>query len=299
MNRSILGAFFLALLGSEQARAIEDVPTSSYNESAPTAAGIPSWTSGWQQPATQPNGYTYTTGWNYVGTVKGSGSTASGVYLGNGWVLTAAHVGAGLFTLNGTTYSMVANSAQNIGSVDIVLFRVSPCPSLPALPLASSDPTAYKTQVAMIGFGDGYQMTNETWGFNTVTEINQSMTPEYTSWVSNDFLTITGQSSNGKTSATNSYQVVSGDSGGGDFTYNSSAGRWELAGINEVTGTVTYSNGSTQGYSGFVQLDTYATQIEQITAPVVDTPVMPPWALIILGGAVLGLARPGLAQGKP
>jgi hypothetical protein len=39
-------------------------------------------------------------GWSYVGQLNG----ASCVYLGNGWVLTAGHVGEGTVSLNGTAY---------------------------------------------------------------------------------------------------------------------------------------------------------------------------------------------------
>jgi len=55
----------------------------AYDTTAPTSANIPNWNTGW--PASN------ATGWNYVGQDNGS----SAVYLGNGWVLTAAHVGAG------------------------------------------------------------------------------------------------------------------------------------------------------------------------------------------------------------
>lgn len=53
-------------------------------------------------------------GWDYVGTING----ASGVYLGNGWVITASHVGASTFTLGATSYSPVANSAVRILNTD-------------------------------------------------------------------------------------------------------------------------------------------------------------------------------------
>jgi hypothetical protein len=296
MFRAFLGVGLLAVLGFERAEAIEDVATSSYRETAPAAADIANWDSGWTQPSTEPAGYTYTTGWNYVGTVNGAGSFASGVYLGNGWVLTAAHVGAGTFNLAGTNYPMVPNSAQSIGTSDLTLFQVYPCPVLPALPLSSSDPKVYSSQVAAMGYGDGGANTNETWGYNTVTQINQSVTPQGMSFVSNDFWTLTGTSSSGGKSATNNYQIVSGDSGGGDFIYNSSEGRWELAGINEVTGTVTYSDGSTQNFSGFVQLDTYASQIDQIITPPASTPALPPWALVLLGGMLVFVATSRMEQ---
>ena len=73
------------------------------------------WTSGWGGPEI--------TGWDYVGQVNG----ASGVYLGNGWVLTAAHVGAGNFTVAGLSYAFVGGSATSITNgngttADLLLF---------------------------------------------------------------------------------------------------------------------------------------------------------------------------------
>jgi hypothetical protein len=294
VRSSFLGGVF-AILVFDQAFAIENITNSSFNETPNIT--VTGWNSGWAQPPTQPAGYASTTGWNYVGTVAGAYSTASGVYLGGGWVITAAHVGVGDFALNGTTYPPVASSSRTIGAIDLILFRISPFPPLPPLILRTSDPVAYGSQVVTIGFGDGGPQTNETWGANTVTQINESIDLDST-WTSNDFLTLTGTSGSGKQSATNDYAVISGDSGGGAFIYNSSTKGWELAGINEVTGTVTYENGDTQNFSGFVQLDTYATQIGQIISPVVDTPTVPEWALILLGG-LLFLVAGNSRRGDP
>jgi hypothetical protein len=73
--------------------------------------------------------------------------------------------------------------------------------------------------------------------------------------------------------------LVSGDSGGGDFIYNTTTSQWNLVGINEVTGTA--SNG--QNLSGFVQLDTYASQMEAIfNPPVIDSPTLSGLGLLIM-----------------
>ncbi|HEX4139865.1 MAG TPA: trypsin-like peptidase domain-containing protein, partial [Candidatus Methylacidiphilales bacterium] len=262
-------------------------PTYTDNEGVPTSSNIANWQTGWVQPATQPTGFTSTTGWNYVGLLGSEG----GVYLGNGWVITCAHVGAGNFVLNGVTYPMVPNSTRSFYNggtpYDFLLFRVSPAPALPALPLRSSDPVKNSSVVALIGYGDPTSV--ESWGCNTATAINESI--NLNGFVTNDFLTQDFTSDGGH--ITNNYQIEGsnvtgggGDSGGGDFIYNSTTGFWELAGLNEANGT---ANGNATSF--FVQLDTYAAQIEQIVAPPVgfDTPAMPPWALIVLGG-ILGLA---------
>jgi hypothetical protein len=275
---------FAALLITTPAYAIGNVTggtnlsnyTYSYNTSTPAAPG-----------------------WNYVGQLNG----ASGTYLGNGWVLTAAHIGGGSFTLNGTVYAFVSGSVHTFtdsnGMADLTLFQISPRPNLPPLVLATSPPTELSSSglgssVTMIGFGGNGQ---RTWGDDTITYTNQLITPENTSYVSNDFLTITGSYTEGSVTSSNSAQVIVGDSGGGDFIYNPTSGQWELAGINEVNGTATI-NGSDYTVSGMVQLSTYATQINAIFNPPpspTDTPALPPAALLVLAILLCGLASSSLA----
>ncbi len=257
-----------------QARAVEkDVSgTISFNISPPTNSDIANWSTGW--------GSGGVTGWNYVGTVNGAG----GVYLGNNWVLTAGHVGSGTFVLGGTSYSMVAGSTHGIinpdsTAADLTLFELSSAPSLPSLTIASSAPTAFSaTQsgslTAMIGYGGGQ---GETWGLNTVTDINLQVqvTVGSSTYSSTDFVTAYGTTTAGFSSVTNDYVLVSGDSGGGDFIYNSSAATWMLSGINEAV--------DTNQNSYMVQLSAYASQINSITG------IPEPSSLGLLGLGFLAL----------
>ncbi|HEY0257238.1 MAG TPA: trypsin-like serine protease [Candidatus Methylacidiphilales bacterium] len=247
-----------------------------FNTTAPTSTDIANWNTGWGTSDGE-------TGWNYVGNVNG----ASGVYLGNGWVLTAAHVGAGSFVLNGTTYTPIAGSTQGIsdanGTADLTLFQISTQPNLPSLTLSLNAPVPFsQTQtgstVAMLGFGGSH---GETWGVDTVTQINQQIDlhPDFP-YVSNDFYTVNGQFFDGLASITNSYQIIGGDSGGADFIFNVATQTWELAGINEVTGNGTF-NGQDVNFSGMVQLNTYASQIQGIIAT--PTPEPSTWLLFSLG----------------
>src|SRR5271167_318923 len=115
MARRITWLGFMLLAMALSLRAVENSSTGTYNGTAPTGSNITNWTTGWTQPATQPTGYTYTTGWNYVGNVGADGG-ASAVYLGNGWFATATHVasteGSLSVILNGTTYPFVATTTQ-------------------------------------------------------------------------------------------------------------------------------------------------------------------------------------------
>jgi len=239
---------------------------SGFNTTAPTNSDIANWNSStaW--------GASGITGWDYVGQING----ASGVYLGNGWVLTAAHVGAGSFLLDGTTYSVVSGSSQSItttgfGTADLILFQISTLPTLPNLTLSLSTP-ALGSSVAMLGYGGGGG--NETWGLNSVTANNLlvPLTAGSTTYKSADFETAYGTTAYG----TNNAQLIVGDSGGGDFIYNTFTGKWELAGINEGV------DASHNSY--LVQLSYYNSQI----APIVATPEPGTWVLLVMGLTFLG-----------
>lgn len=106
---------------------------------------------------TAPSGQPY---FNNVGVVNG----ASGVYLGNRWVLTAAHVAGTLpaaATFGSLNYSTVAGSYQRLQNpggygftslTDLALFRLASDPGLPTVSIATNSP-AVGADVMMIGRG--------------------------------------------------------------------------------------------------------------------------------------------------
>ncbi|MDD5199297.1 MAG: trypsin-like serine protease [Terrimicrobiaceae bacterium] len=251
-----------------------------YVTTEPTDSDVANWTTGW--------GATGITGWDYVGNVNGP----SGVYIGNGWVMTAGHVGPGDFTLAGIIYSYVGGSERSIsnakGTADLILFQIATAPALPPLTISSSSPSVASyfvsgSTVVMIGYGGGQ---GETWGANTVTAKNVSVTVSGYSYVTTDFKTAYGTTTytNGlgdSRSITNNATLVGGDSGGGGFIYNSATARWQLAGINEAVDL-------TSSDSYLVQLSTYASQINGLTA-------VPEAGLAGLVGAA-GLLLPILAR---
>lgn len=254
---------------------------SAYDSTAPTSTDIADWDSGW--------GASDVTGWDYVGSVNG----ASGVYLGNGFVLTAGHVGAGDFVLDGQTYDVVAGSGQQIGTADLNLFQIDTTSTtgtaltLPALTLALNPPTAFSSlstgsSVVMIGYGGS---NGETWGEDTINYTNQAtpLTVGSTVYNSVDFYTVDGTSIAGTQSITNNAQLVAGDSGGGDFIFNATTKQWELAGINEVQ--LEDENKNVVG-SGMVQLNNYSTTIEGDMA--IAAPEPPAWQLLGLGIVLAG-----------
>jgi hypothetical protein len=217
--------------------------------------------------------------WNYVGSLNG----ASGVYLGDydntNWVLTAAHVGLGNFTLGGATYDAIGGSAFSLynsdGSpADLSLFRINGTPGLANLTIASSEP-ANRTTVQMIGFGGG-----KSWGTNTIygyTNYTLSGLP----YGGIGIVTLaSGEGGNGA-------QGVSGDSGGGMFYEDS--GNWTLAGTLSGVGDLTDSNGTDLGQATVaVDLAAYSSQI---TADIDSVAIPEPSAYAaMLGATALGFA---------
>lgn len=218
---------------------------------------------------------------------RGSGSA---VYLGNSWVLTAQHVGAGSvqFTENGVThsYTAVPNSAVIITNsdnspTDLVLYKINGLPNLPSVVIDTTAPKLGQS-VDMIGWGRDYNpqlaywtsswqpsavpatyagyiwgaTQNQRWGTNTISAVNQ--------WDG------VGQGIEQSFSTTfsnipNNGQGAPGDSGGGVFT--KTANGWQLAGI---MFTITNQSGEPFGMSVFGQqthianLSAYATKINSI-----------------------------------
>ncbi len=120
---------------------------------------------------TAPSGQPY---FANIGTVNGS----SGVYLGDRWVVSAAHVAGSLpatATFAGTTYATESGSFYRINNptgsglstlTDIVVFRLGTDPGLPSLSLASGTPTV-GNHVTMIGNGRIQSATPTYWQVTT------------------------------------------------------------------------------------------------------------------------------------
>lgn len=102
-------------------------------------------------------------GFDYVGAVNGS----TGVYIGNGWVLTANHVGTGTFNLGGMNYTYNGTDSYQIGGVDLRLFKLSSTPALAPLTISTIAPSD-DDEVVIIGAGrTPTSSTPTTWYVDT------------------------------------------------------------------------------------------------------------------------------------
>jgi len=226
-------------------------------------------------------------GWSYVGTR----SSFTAVYLGDGWVLTAGHVGAGDFTLRDASlgevvYPHVPGTEVSIrngdGSVaDLLVFAIAPYPVMPLLPIATTPPPQ-GTDLILIGNGRnrgavtswdpngppppgpifGYEWASGKslrWGTNEVEYYPTA--PVLGTWAFASYFDEAGSAHEG--------QATNGDSGGAAFAYDGSD--WELAGLIYAIGIYTNQPANTSLY----QQLTYAADLSSYRDEILDVVGLP------------------------
>ena len=176
-------------------------------------------------------------GFANVGDVNG----LSGVYVRNGWVLTANHVGENPITLGGVTYQPIAGSSirfQNtdLTFADLLAFKLATLPPLPDLLIANNAPSL-NTQVTLIGNGrdrgtatqwmgiDGWSWApgrTIRWGTNQIGLTNNVSLNTHAFWTHFDEI-------QGGPPGQHEADIVTGDSGGAAFTGSGPSA--ELVGI--------------------------------------------------------------------
>jgi hypothetical protein len=220
-------------------------------------------------------------GWSNVG--YRTGENTSVVYLGDRWVLTASHVGAGTVFLNGAEYERATPFRSYLflqpddTRPDLVLFRLKDRP--PGLPTLTMDATGVSgwglgTEVVLVGHGydrepdktywtstwgttvspgvySGYRhVTTHSmrWGTNRVTSTGLEIDPTCGVTTPGDSYCkptkVFSLVFNSGSPTTHEARVNSGDSGGGVFRKRT--GSWHLTGI--IVGIDTYSGQPTPWY---------------------------------------------------
>jgi hypothetical protein len=260
-------------------------------------------------------------GWANVVLVQdvSDGINVTGVYLGNGWVLSAYH-GVRDASLNGfqfgavyaagNTYFVDAASATRLHNpnstvADLALFRLTTEPSLPSLNIAAAAPTN-NLAVSMMGntFGREPNLTEWLVTGNIWTEVpagGNAMGYEWSGgpvlrWGTNNVsqfspgvTTINADDGFGITTVfrttfnnnSNEAQAAPGDSGGGVFW--KVGGEWQLGGIMLFT---TDANGQPDGTSVFGN-ETYAANLASYRAEIASIVPEPSSLILALAGATL------------
>jgi hypothetical protein len=236
-------------------------------------------------------------GWSYVGT-RGS---LTAVYLGDGWVLTANHVGAGDVTLRGVVYPYVPGTAVRLrngdgSGADLLVFAIAPYPVMPLLPIATTGPPL-GADLILIGNGRnrgaptswdangppppgpifGYEWAvgrSLRWGTNHVEQYPESLV--LGTWSFSSFFDPGVSDDEG--------QAATGDSGGAAFAFEGS--EWKLAGL--MYGIGTYVGQPAE--SSLYQQITYAADLALYRDEILDVVGLPEPTGGVPAGVMLILA---------
>lgn len=213
--------------------------------------------------------------WASVGSVNGG----SGTYIGNGWVLTAAHVGAGQIAFDSGTFQpdgrVIRLSNPDTSLADMLLYHLVLTPGLPDSVISSSTP-AIGSLVDLVGYGrirgsaeqsfsteygpkDGFYWSAsgaKSHGRNLLLTGVETLTVLGAGSFRGFILDFTPPDA----------QVATGDSGGAVFYKNGAT--WELAGMIEARASfvITLPASVYGDESWIMDLATYKTQIDALVS---------------------------------
>jgi hypothetical protein len=219
--------------------------------------------------------------WANLGQVNVGG----GVYIADGWVLTAFHVNAGNINLGGTVFFYDGLSQRLTNSdgsaADLILFHLNPPPPLPPLSIVSSSPPVSST-VNMIGFGHwaGSAQTDfggstgfywsaggaKSWGNNKINQVGMLIDDG-----AGKFNAFSTTFSAPPSQTSHEAQASPGDSGGGVFRLVGS--NWQLAGIMLATSSpLTGQPSNASAYGQYTYCADAAAYRSQILSIISSTP---------------------------
>lgn len=260
-------------------------------------------------------------GWANVG----SCNSASAIYLGNRWVLTAYHVNAGGFpvvfgantyTVSSPLIRLTNNGASGMSAqTDLVVFQINADPGLPPLMVSASAPVL-GDDLVMIGNGLNRQASRTFWQATMVSGDNNDVWLETTGvhnlegykagigattrWGTNDaeFVNVNVNYGVGDVRSMlslfhddpagrpNEAQGMTGDSGGA--AYHKNGAQWELSGVMLAVGTAgnpTYFDNPPPDTAVFGQHVTVMADLSFYRDQIVALTIPEPSAGMLLAGA--------------
>ncbi len=257
--------------------------------------------------------------WNHVVQIRNSDGTpnASGVYLGNGFILTANHVDGTRYFIEATEYS-VDTSYNGTGSrqvtnsnnegLDLKLVKIQSPPALDGLQMMSSSQSALGSYSLFIGWGVGKgtpettDPSNQGWTWGDASTVDQRWGRNFTLGSNhneasnpNTYLeTLFYRNAFSFPAAYNNdvFSLSLGDSGGGLFQYVND--QWMLAGIgaNVSTGGSSYYDrnsglgGDQPDASFFISMPAHSQDVlNAIPEPSILTLSVTPF--VVFGAALL------------
>ena len=213
--------------------------------------------------------------WANVGSVNGG----SGTYLGNGWVLTAAHVGAGPIAFDSGAFQpdgrVIRLSNPDTSLADILLYHLILTPGLTGSVVSSSTP-AIGSLVDLVGYGRIRGSAEQSFSTEYGPKSGFYWSPNGTKSYGRNLIQtgVTTRTLLGVGSFRGfildftppDAQVATGDSGGAVFYKNSAT--WELAGMIEALASFVYPlPASVYGDESWIMdLPTYKTQIDALVS---------------------------------
>lgn len=209
-------------------------------------------------------------GWASVG----QRGISSAVYLRDGWIITAAHAGAGDVIFGDRTHTPIPGTTVQLSgsggaSPDLMMFRITPTPDLPELRM-NHEPMRFGTRVVMVGFGKGkgrafewngtpgYRWSPDVsmrWGTNRISAARRLVS-------TSGLKTWCFQMDFSRHGTAHEAQAAFGDSGGAVFVKAND--RWKLTGLILHIGNTPDQPGSTSIYGNITSaadLSFYRIQI--------------------------------------